>query len=483
MPRYPGFIGPWDKSQSICADPEITVNWYTEKLPQRGKNQFALYPCPGFSSWMTFTELGLRGAIDTGARQFVVMAGQLYEIFQNQTKTARGSAMAQDSNPATMCYNSASGELFITTGGNGYIFTLATNTLTLELTGTATQGGLLDTFFVAFDINTGRIYCSDPNDGTTWDPTQYIQSSTSDAWVSMLVVAQPAGIWAIGRKLGDVLYDAGTFPFPFAPIPGASFDYGIASTFSISSSGGRVSWLTQTEQGAGSVVSARGYTPQRISTPPIETAIAGFLRDDGSISDCEALTYEDQGHQFTAFTFPRSNATFVYDVTTNQWHARTTRNVSKGVNEYWHPRVHLFAYGKHLVGDRSTGTMSVMDVTYGSEANGDPIIRERVFPGLFNEKQIINTRVLEIYLEAGLGLSSGQGSNPLVMLDISNDGGKTYGNQRTRTAGALGKYQTRVQFWKLGASRDRVYKMTVSDPIPWRIIDGFYNNDGAAQAA
>lgn len=483
MPRYPGLIGPWDRSQSMCADPEVTVNWYPEPLPRHGKNQYALYPTPGRSSWQTFTEIGTRGAIDTGDRQFVVIGGQFYEIFQNQTKTARGTAMVQDSNPATLCYNSASGEILITTGGNAYIFNLTSNTLTSVLTGTATQGGLLDGFFLAFDINTGRVFASDVNDGLTWDPTQYIQSATSDPWISMVVVAQPAGIWVIGRKLGDVLYDAGTFPYPFAPIPGASFAYGTASTFSVTASGDRVSWVSQTEEGAGTVVSARGYTPQRISTHPIETAIAGFIRDVGTIADCEAMTYQDQGHQFIAFSFPTANATFVYDQTTNLWHARSTRNVSQGRDEFWHPRIHLYAYGKHLVGDRDTGVLSVLDVTYGTEANGDPIIRERIFPGLFNEKREINTRVLEIYLEAGLGLSTGQGSDPTVILRASNDGGKTYGNQRTATAGALGKYRTRVRFWKLGTSSDRVYKLTVSDPIPWRIIDGYYNNDGSARAA
>jgi hypothetical protein len=32
--------------------------------------------------------------------------------------------------------------------------------------------------------------------------------------------------------------------------------------------------------------------------------------------------------------------------------------------------------------------------------------------------------------------------------------------------------------WRMGVPRDRVNKMVVTDPIPWRIIDAFINNDG-----
>ena len=63
--------------------------------------------------------------------------------------------------------------------------------------------------------------------------------------------------------------------------------------------------------------------------------------------------------------------------------------------------------------------------------------------------------------------------NPQVTLRSSNDGGKTWGNERSVSAGAQGDYRTRVRFRRLGISRDRVFEMSVTDPIPWRVVDAF----------
>jgi hypothetical protein len=77
----------------------------------------------------------------------------------------------------------------------------------------------------------------------------------------------------------------------------------------------------------------------------------------------------------------------------------------------------------------------------------------------------------------GLGTSTGQGQNPMAMLECSNDGGKTYGHEHTGSAGKMGEYSRRLRFNRLGLSRDRVHRLTVSDPVPWRIVDAFVNTD------
>lgn len=62
---------------------------------------------------------------------------------------------------------------------------------------------------------------------------------------------------------------------------------------------------------------------------------------------------------------------------------------------------------------------------------------------------------------------------PQVSLRWSNDGGHTFGNELFVGAGKIGEYKKRIIWRRLGRSRDRVYEMNVSDPIPWRIVDSY----------
>jgi hypothetical protein len=62
------------------------------------------------------------------------------------------------------------------------------------------------------------------------------------------------------------------------------------------------------------------------------------------------------------------------------------------------------------------------------------------------------------------------GVDPKVMLEISNDGGASFGHEIWMSAGKVGKRLTRVRKNKLGWSRDRVYRISMSDPVKWIIL-------------
>jgi hypothetical protein len=73
---------------------------------------------------------------------------------------------------------------------------------------------------------------------------------------------------------------------------------------------------------------------------------------------------------------------------------------------------------------------------------------------------------------------------PEIMLRWSNDGGKTWCNERKLDCGSVGDYLKRVILWRLGRSRDRVYEISVTDPCAWRIIDAYlFTQDDAAPSS
>lgn len=482
MAVYPGFLGGSAPSQSRIATSERTVNWYLEKVGTQGtQSKMALYPTPGFTTWNATptTDLGGRAALSIDSRTFLVMGGSLNQAFASQT-IARLQSLAQDSNLAQMVYNGPTGgQLCISSGTNGYNYTIATNTLTTVLNGEASQVGMLDEYFLALNMVTGKLRLSNLNDGTTWDPTQFaLRSAQPDPWQAMIVNAPD--IVLLGELTGDVWYDAGSSPFPLAARQGLTIPYGIAAPFSLAQTGGVIFWLTKNKDGVGLVVKMSGYSPTPISSIELATAISSYQRTS-TITDAEALVCQVEGHTWYVLRFPSANRTWVYDLTTGIWFE--WGKWVPALNDYQvaSPRVHVYAFGRHLTADATTGTVAVMDVANGSELDGTAIRRLRRGPILIQENQRIPVKKFEVLVQTGLGLQSGQGSAPLMMLRTSSDGGETWGTERTASAGAVGQYLKRVAWRKFGMPRLFVPEVTASDPIPWRILDAFVNNDAEVQ--
>ena len=143
--RYRGFCGPSVPSQSVIADCERLANWYCESVQSAAApTDVALYPVPGLTPAYSTVDVGDRGALTHNGHAYRVIGSGYYELFADGSSTRIGT-VAQDSNPATLTPNGKAGDqIFITSGGNGYIHDISDGTLTLVLTGTATMGAMLD---------------------------------------------------------------------------------------------------------------------------------------------------------------------------------------------------------------------------------------------------------------------------------------------------------------------------------------------------
>jgi hypothetical protein len=74
-------------------------------------------------------------------------------------------------------------------------------------------------------------------------------------------------------------------------------------------------------------------------------------------------------------------------------------------------------------------------------------------------------------METGVGLVTGQGSDPELMMEFSDDGGLTWESLPNKKIGMMGEYLHRP-FWNaLGSARQRVYRGAISDPIRVTISD------------
>lgn len=470
--KFPGFVGPSYVSQSRRLAAQRCVNWYVENIEVGNETfQSALYPTPGCESFATFDESPVRGMLEHNGRCFVVVGQTFYELSSDGTKTSRGT-VARDNDPATLNANDMGDEIFITSGGVGYIFTLSTNVFATVLGSGANQGAFLDGFFLSLNTTTSTFRLSDLNDGTTWDATQYAQRTAgADPWQAVVVTHRD--IWLFGKQSSEVWYNAGTSPFPFSAIPGAFLEQGIAAPYSAKRVGNTIIWLGSSDEGSGVVWMANGYTPQRVSTHAVEYAIQGYVRAGISITDAVAWTYQEDGHSFYGLNFPSAKATWVFDAATQLWHERGTWDINDVEYKAWRPQYHVYAFNKHLVGDRALGTVYEMSIEKFTDAGGGPIRRLRSTPHVAANEDWMFYNSLQVEVESGLGLSTGQGSDPQVMMRWSDDGGETWGGEHWSSAGKIGNYGKRTIWRRLGRGYDRVYEIAVSDPIPWRVIGAY----------
>ena len=134
----------------------------------------------------------------------------------------------------------------------------------------------------------------------------------------------------------------------------------------------------------------------------------------------------------------------------------------------------MFFGQKHLVGDRENGNIYELSLSYQDD-NGDEQIRERIAPHVQDEKRLIPHAAFELDMEVGTGLVTGQGSDPQIMLQYSDDGGFTWSNELWTDIGKIGNYTQRVIWRQLGIARDRVYKVRISDPVFVQMNEAYLN--------
>jgi len=459
----PGLVGPSYRSASIAADPAECINWFVEALPDaNAKAPGRLTPTPGFTQFATLTPGPIRAQFRTPSdRLFVVSGFNLYEVDNLGAGTVRGT-VSVDGLPATICSNGAAGgQLFITSGDQGYCYDLTTNTLTTELASGARMGAYLSNRFIALNVDLSVIRYSGLDDGTAWDPTYFAQRSLAgDPWVSMKTVNSE--LWLLGSLTSEVWTTQDNLNDPYAPIPGAFFNMGCAAPFSTETINSILVWVGQSVEGAGTIVRANGYAAERISTHPVETAIQSYI----NMADAVSFSYVDEGHAFWVCNFVDGGRSWCWDAVTNLWHERAYWNQASSEFEALRVNQHCVGFSKtHLVGDRDSGKLYRMDNETATDVDGSGIRRLRVFRGPeAEEEEMVFVPRLQIDMQTGIGTATGQGADPQAMLQVSRDGGRTWDAELWAPIGKIGQYNAEVIWRMLGCARNFVFRLVVADP-------------------
>lgn len=465
------FIGGSSTARSRNFDCQRSINLYPEASSSgQSKGVAMLLGTPGTVLFASLAGGGVRGCMRfTTAQSIVVVGGNVYSVSTAGVGTLIGTIVNR-ATPVSMASNGLT--VMLVTGPEGYVVTPnivpALSTVT-QIVDPAFSGAdkvdFIDEYFVFNKRGTQEFQITGLL-ANTIDPLDFASAEGNPDLLLSLIVNQRE-IWLFGSGSTEIFFDSSNADFPFERIQGAFIEQGIAAPFSCAKFDGTVAWLTANDRGQGMVVKSVGYQPQRISTHAQEFAWAQYAR----IDDAMAYTYQQEGHNFYVISFPTGNATWSYDANTQLWHERAWRNpVDASLNRHRSNCQMAFA-NQIIVGDWENGNLYSLSLdAYTDNGAILPAIRQAPhFATPDNTWSIFDRFWLD--LETGVGLAAGQGSNPMVMIAWSDDGGHTFPNEVMVSAGQIGLYRARAIVRRVGKSRDRVWRVTITDPVK-RVLIG-----------
>lgn len=459
MPVVPLFgIGQKGKSANVSAQQRI--NLFAEMQKDGEKTRMALFGRAGRTLFSSFGDTPARGGIVVGERMFAIHRATLWEVNNAGTLTNRGMV---STSTGRVDMASDGDVILIVTGTNGYTYDLVTDTLTLIASGNFPQAAntcsWLDGEFIV-DNGTGDQF-SISDDGIIWDALD-VASAESAPDGLMRVFADHGEIVLAGVATTEFWGNTGGADFPFAPVRGSTIEYGLAARWSLAKFDSSLAGLFRNRMGQVQVMRLQGYTPVPISNPELDSIINGY----SIVSDATAFSRMQGGHPFYQINFATAGASWEFDGLTGLWSQVQAgldgeRDRGEFVLDYLN-RPRLFDY--------SNGDIYIIDPTVFDD-NGDAIRSVLVSRHFFSDYARVTVNKLFVDFESGVGIVSGQGSDPQVMLRVSRDGGHTWGNELRATMGKIGEYSKRATFPPLGTARDFVFELAITDPVK-RVIVG-----------
>lgn len=524
------FVGPSYAGRSRDINYQILRNWYLEQDPT-GKSMVSMLPTPGLNVVTSSGSGPCRGnGIIFANNAYLVINMALFE-FNGATLTSVGT-LNTISSRAYMAENGT--QLMVVDGSDGWIYDGSTFAqITDGDFPDATQVKYIDSYFVVNSSGTGRFYISGINDGTSWGGLDFATAQRSpDNIVALEVIHRE--LWLFGTASTEVWYNSGASDFPFAPVQGGFIEWGCAGANSVAKLDNNLVWLAQKDLGGPVIVKTTGFQPEVISPPSLnyEFSTYSVYSDafafsyekgghefyqitfptanktwvyDALTKQWNELTSGYDRHRGTGHVFFNGknyigdrNFSYVYELDFDTYNdvliapaiatlTRSSGTVTATVTG------HAFANADNVSikganQSEYNGTFIIQNVTANTfdylisgtpttPATGTitaslelPNIRVRTTPHVHKDQKRIIYHSLEIDFESGVGVPYGQGSTPTAMLRWSDDGGHTWSNTHSVSIGAIGKYRARARWTRLGSSRDRIFELTISDPVKAVVI-------------
>lgn len=440
------------RSRPIAA--QRLINCFLEKSPVGAKNPVALIGSYGIANFATPGNGPMRGGLVVKNTAYVVSGNALYRVDATNASALLGTVPNLDR--VSMAGDGTN--IMIVTGGDGYVWNGST---VAQITDPDFPGAdwvvYLDGYFV-IGID-GEVWISDPFDPTAWNALEFANAEASPDDIVGAIV-EKRELFIGGQDSIEVWVNTGNTDFPLERVPSGVCEIGLLSRFGFAKADNSV-FFPATDF---TVRRMEGYTPVIISTPAISQAIEDLV--DKTLY---GMTWTESGH--TMYGLTSSEWTKVYDTSAQLWHDKQ----SYGYN-YWRGMFALNAYSKWLIGDQTSNKLGELSADTFSEWGDHLVMLGTAYVSAENNAQIPSGR-LELVFEQGVGLATGQGSNPQIMLRQSFDEGRKWGSEHWRDMGRIGETRKTAVWNRCGMVQQpvpRTLEFSISDPVRRSLIYANY---------
>jgi hypothetical protein len=355
-------------------------------------------------------------------------------------------------------------KLMFVDGTKGYYTdgTTLTNITDPDFPDKPTHVAYMDGYFPVNDADTDDFFINtNTEDPSAWAALDF-ETASINPDKTLAEEVHGKDLYMFGSEVTQLYFNSGNALFPFETYP-AALPIGIGAPYSIARSVHGLFWLASNFEGGMAVVKANGAQFEIVSDSETTIQINKLSVKSDAIAWCRRM---DEA-SFYELTFPSAERTFSLNIETKQW---------SELKSYGLERFRGAGYGylnnKAYVGDYSDGTIYELDPAVYSD-NTNPLIRKRITRVFHKDGLGISVRSLILDAEAGVGLITGQGSDPQVMMRYSVDGGRTWSSDLWRSLGAIGQPEYKPAWTNLGMGYDWVFELSCSDPVSFSLFNLF----------
>ena len=228
----------------------------------------------------------------------------------------------------------------------------------------------------------------------------------------------------------------------------------------MASSGSVVYFIASGAQYGKAVMMVSGTAFKKISEEWLEHKL---LQE--STESAYGFCYSVADHNFYVLQLNSIGETWVYDTLDGGWHQRTSRSRKSGIESQWRAGGIAY-YREKFFTFTNDGCVCGFHRDYWSEDFPDgtsyPMIRHRQTAVIVDNLK--NFVLEELAVECNVGTWDDYTLKPELLLEVSKDGGNTFGNVKHASLGRTGDYSHRVRFRNLGMCRKCVLRITYSHP-------------------
>lgn len=328
-------------------------------------------------------------------------------------------------------------------------------------------------FFVFTTSDGKQLFVSNLNQPLTFDALDF-GSAEGDPDRIVTQILNHDELTILGSETSEVFKLVGGAGFPLAIIPGAFGQKGAHSKYGAIAFDNTFLFIGGGENEKTAVWRKTSSSSSvKISDNAIDTLIQEFTSDE--IAEAFWMTYSQRGQVLAILTINStriSGRTFVYNGTASVLGGKQVWvEYQTGVkNGQWRVNSIIKAYGEFLCGDSIDGRIGFLDESK-SDDYGNVIFRQVSSQPFSQDGISVFSGEFEATFESGVGLTTGQGSEPIVRMDFSDDGGRAFSSEFSRTIGKIGRFGQRSIWRRQGRFPvSRVVRLTVTDPVKANLI-------------